>query len=210
MTSEETPLYHRVKAHPTARIAPSAGIVGDVTIGRDASVFAGVQIRGDDAPVVIGDESNLQENTVVHVDFDVPCIVGPHCTVGHGTILHGCELGENVLVGMGSIVMNRAKIGANSLIGAGSLVTEGKEFPPGSLIMGTPARVKRALTDRGDRVHVHLPRQRLRAPKRRNAGAGSAGAPRPRHGHAPGSVGQSLFPLMKKGCPKAALLVSRS
>ena len=131
MTSEETPLYHRVKAHPTARIAPSAGIVGDVTIGRDASVFAGVQIRGDDAPVVIGDESNLQENTVVHVDFDVPCIVGPHCTVGHGTILHGCELGENVLVGMG----------------AGSLVTEGKEFPPGSLIMGTPARVKRALTD---------------------------------------------------------------
>ena len=129
MTSEETPLYHRVKAHPTARIAPSAGIVGDVTIGRDASVFAGVQIRGDDAPVVIGDESNLQENTVVHVDFDVPCIVGPHCTVGHGTILHGCELGENVLVGMGSIVMNRAKIGANSLIG------------------GTPARVKRALTD---------------------------------------------------------------
>ena len=135
MTSEETPLYHRVKAHPTARIAPSAGIVGDVTIGRDASVFAGVQIRGDDAPVVIGDESNLQENTVVHVDFDVPCIVGPHCTVGHGTILHGCELGENVLVGMGSIVMNRAKIGANSLIGAGSLVTEGKEFPPGSLIM---------------------------------------------------------------------------
>ena len=147
MTSEETPLYHRVKAHPTARIAPSAGIVGDVTIGRDASVFAGVQIRGDDAPVVIGDESNLQENTVVHVDFDVPCIVGPHCTVGHGTILHGCELGENVLVGMGSIVMNRAKIGANSLIGAGSLVTEGKEFPPGSLIMGTPARVKRALTD---------------------------------------------------------------
>lgn len=147
MTSEETPLYHRVKAHPTARIAPSAGIVGDVTIGRDASVFAGVQIRGDDAPVVIGDESNLQENTVVHVDFDVPCIVGPHCTVGHGTILHGCELGENVLVGMGSIVMNRAKIGANSLIGAGSLVTEGKEFPSGSLIMGTPARVKRALTD---------------------------------------------------------------
>ena len=77
----------------------------------------------------------------------MPCIVGPHCTVGHGTILHGCELGENVLVGMGSIVMNRAKIGANSLIGAGSLVTEGKEFPPGSLIMGTPARVKRALTD---------------------------------------------------------------
>ena len=110
-------------------------------------MFAGVQLRGDAAPVVIGDESNLQENTVVHVDFDVPCIVGPHCTVGHGTILHGCELGENVLVGMGSIVMNRAKIGANSLIGAGSLVTEGKEFPPGSLIMGTPARVKRALTD---------------------------------------------------------------
>ena len=162
MTSEETPLYHRVKAHPTARIAPSAGIVGDVTIGRDASVFAGVQIRGDDAPVVIGDESNLQENTVVHVDFDVPCIVGPHCTVGHGTILHGCELGENVLVGMGSIVMNRAKIGANSLIGAGSLVTEGKEFPPGSLIMGTPARVTSWASS-----------SMTRSPTRRNASSSS-------------------------------------
>ena len=177
MTSEETPLYHRVKAHPTARIAPSAGIVGDVTIGRDASVFAGVQIRGDDAPVVIGDESNLQENTVVHVDFDVPCIVGPHCTVGHGTILAG-DRGQGVPAGQ----PHHGHAGARE------------------------ARADR----RGDRVHVHLPRRRLRASKRRNAGAGSAGAPRPRHGHAPGSVGQSLFPLMKKGCPKAALLVSRS
>lgn len=147
MTAEETPLYHRVKAHPTARISPAASLVGDVTLGRDVTVFAGVQIRGDDAPVVIGDESNLQENVVVHVDFDVPAIVGPHCTVGHGAILHGCELGENVLVGMGAIVMNRAKIGANSLIAAGALVSEGKEFPPGSLIMGMPARVKRALSD---------------------------------------------------------------
>ena len=210
MTSEETPLYHRVKAHPTARIAPSAGIVGDVTIGRDASVFAGVQIRGDDAPVVIGDESNLQENTVVHVDFDVPCIVGPHCTVGHGTILHGCELGENVLVGMGSIVMNRAKIGANSLIGGRIAGDRGQGVPAGQPHHGHAGAREARADRRGDHVHVHLPRQRLRAPKRRNAGAGSAGAPRPRHGHAPGSVGQSLFPLMKKGCPKAALLVSRS
>ena len=144
MTSEETPLYHRVKAHPTARIAPSAGIVGDVTIGRDASVFAGVQIRGDDAPVVIGDESNLQENTVVHVDFDVPCIVGPHCTVGHGTILHGCELGENVLVGMGSIVMTRPRAAAYSLGGGWSLETVEQTAPRGGLSMGTPAPVKRA------------------------------------------------------------------
>lgn len=146
-TPTHAPLYHRVTCHPTARISPTAGIVGDVTIGRDASIFAGVQIRGDDAPVVIGDETNLQENVVVHVDFDVPTIVGKHCTIGHGAILHGCELGDNVLVGMGAIVMNRVKIGANSVIGAGALISDGKEFPEGSLIVGMPGKLKRTLSE---------------------------------------------------------------
>ncbi len=141
------PLYHRVKIDSSARISPTAGILGDVTIERDVSVFAGVQIRGDDAPVIIGSESNLQENVVVHVDHDVPVIVGHHCTVGHGAILHSCELGDNVLVGMGAIVMNRVKIGANSVIGAGALIADGKEFPENSLIVGMPAKLRRQLSD---------------------------------------------------------------
>ncbi|MFR0868587.1 MAG: gamma carbonic anhydrase family protein [Adlercreutzia sp.] len=201
MTSEETPLYHRVKAHPTARIAPSAGIVGDVTIGRDASVFAGVQIRGDDAPVVIGDESNLQENTVVHVDFDVPCIVGPHCTVGHGTILHGCELGENVLVGMGSIVMNRAKIGANSLIGAGSLVTEGKSSRRAASSWHAGAREARA-DRRGDHVHVHLPRHDYVRQSGEMLEQGVLEHPAPTW-TCTGSVGQA-FSRSEEGLPKGS------
>lgn len=147
MHREDKALYHRVKIDPSARISPAAGILGDATVGRDVTVFAGVQIRGDGAPVTIGDESNLQENVVVHVDHDTPVVIGRHCTVGHGAILHSCELGDNVLVGMGAIVMNRAKIGANSVIGAGALVSEGKEFPGNSLIVGMPAKLKRTLSE---------------------------------------------------------------
>lgn len=146
MTAEPS-LYRNVKAHPTARLSHAAGIVGDVTIGRDSCVLAGAQIRADDAPVVIGNEVNVQENAVVHVDIDHPAVIHDRCTVGHGAIVHGCEIGPNTLVGMGAIVMNGAKVGANCVIAAGALVSEGKEFPDGSLIMGMPARVKRALSD---------------------------------------------------------------
>lgn len=147
MAHEHKPLYHRVIIDPTARIAPTASIVGDVRIGRNVTILAGVHIRGDDAPVVIGDDSNLQENAVVHVDHGAPVIVGKHCTVGHSAILHGCTLDDNVLVGMGAIVMNRVKINANSVIGAGALVSNGKEFPEQSLIIGTPAKLKRTITE---------------------------------------------------------------
>lgn len=147
MTTANTSVYHRVSAHPSARISPSAGLVGNVTLGRETCVLAGAQLRGDDAPITIGDESNLQENVVVHVDANCPVTVGRHVTVGHGAILHGCTIGDNVLVGMGAIVMNRAKIGANSVVAAGALVSEGKEFPEGSMIMGMPARLKRELTE---------------------------------------------------------------
>ena len=147
MSTEESSIYHRVRIHPTARISPAAGIVGDVTVGRDSCMLAGAQIRADDAPVVIGDEANIQENAVVHVDIDHPAVIGDRCTVGHGAIVHGCQIGRNTLVGMGAIVMNGARIGANSVVAAGALVSEGKEFPDNSLLMGVPARLVRTLSE---------------------------------------------------------------
>lgn len=103
-------LYRNVRIHPSARLSPAAGIVGDVAIGRDSCVLAGAQIRADDAPVIIGDEVNIQENAVIHVDRDHPAILHDHCTIGHGAIIHGCEIGPNALVGMGAIVMNLSLI----------------------------------------------------------------------------------------------------
>ena len=143
----EHSLYRNVKAHPTARLSPAAGIVGDVTIGRDSCVLAGAQIRADDAPVIIGDEVNIQENAVVHVDHDHPAILHDHCTIGHGAIIHGCEIGPNALVGMGAIVMNDAVVGDNCLIGAGALVPNGMSIPDGTLVVGMPAKPRRMLTD---------------------------------------------------------------
>lgn len=139
--------YHQVKAHPSALVSPHASIMGDVTLGRDTTVLDGARLRADDAPILIGDETNIQENVVVHVDVDEPVVVGNHVTVGHRAILHSCTIGDNTLVGMGAIVMNRAIVGANSLVAAGAIVTEDKEFPDGCLIMGAPARVKRLFTE---------------------------------------------------------------
>lgn len=145
--------YHGVKAHPTACISPAAGIVGDVTLGKHACILAGAQLRGDLAAIAIGDETNVQEGVLMHVDTDAPITIGRHATIGHGAILHGCQIGENVLIGMGSIIMNDARIGANCVVAAGAVVTEGKEFPEGSLIMGMPAKVTRMLSaDEIDRM----------------------------------------------------------
>lgn len=140
-------MYHRVNMHPTARIAPSASIVGQVELGRDVTVLSGVRVRGDDEPVMVGDGSNLQENAVVHVYNGHPAILHERVSVGHGAIIHGCEIGHDTLVGMGAIVMNGAKIGPESVIAAGAVVTEGKEFPARSMLMGTPARLVRTLSD---------------------------------------------------------------
>ncbi len=145
------PLYRIAGQQPSvagsAWIAPSADLIGDVQLGDEASVWFGVVIRADNTPIVIGTRSNIQENAVLHSDPGAPCIIGEGCTVGHQAMLHGCTLGSNVLVGMGATVLNRAVIGENSLVGAGALVTEGKTFPPGSLIVGSPARAVRQLDD---------------------------------------------------------------
>src|SRR5436309_15815926 len=128
-------------------VAPDATLIGAIRIGRNAGFWFGVVIRGDNEPIVIGADTNVQEHTVMHTDPGFPLTIGQGCTIGHRALLHGCTIGDNSLIGMGAIVLNGAKIGNNSLVGAGALVTEGKEFPDNLLIVGSPARVVRALDD---------------------------------------------------------------
>jgi len=128
-------------------IAPDAVLIGDLEIGSNAGVWFGAVLRGDTEPIVVGQNTNIQEHTVIHTDAGFPVVIGKGCTIGHRAILHGCTIGDNSLVGMGAIVLNGARIGRNSLVGAGALVTEGKEFPDNSLIVGSPARVVRTLDD---------------------------------------------------------------
>jgi carbonic anhydrase/acetyltransferase-like protein (isoleucine patch superfamily) len=138
--------------HPTAFIAPGAAIMGDVTIGADASVWYGAVVRGDMAPIVIGPETNLQDGTIVHVDDGAPCTIGRRVGVGHRVILHGCTVEDECLIGMGSVLLNNVRIGTGSVVAAGAVIPEGMQVPPKSLVMGVPGRIVRtvdaALTDR--------------------------------------------------------------
>jgi carbonic anhydrase/acetyltransferase-like protein (isoleucine patch superfamily) len=129
-------------------IAPDAVLVGRIRVGREVGIWFGAVLRGDNELIAIGDRSNVQEHAIMHTDPDFPLTIGKGCTIGHRALLHGCTIGDDTLIGMGAIVLNGARIGRNSLVGAGALVTEGKEFPDGSLIVGSPARVVRALDER--------------------------------------------------------------
>jgi carbonic anhydrase/acetyltransferase-like protein (isoleucine patch superfamily) len=137
---------HTPVLDPTAWVADSAQVIGDVHMGPDSSVWFNAVVRGDTAKIAIGEGSNIQDGSVLHVDMNVPLTIGKHVTVGHMVQLHGCTIGDESLIGIGAVVLNHAKIGKNCLVGAGSLVTEGKEFPDGSMIMGSPAKVVRQLT----------------------------------------------------------------
>lgn len=147
------PLYELDGVAPEFRgsgpafVADDAKVIGRVTLGEDSGIWFGCVLRGDNEPITIGSRTNVQEHCVFHTDLGFPLTVGEGCTIGHKAMLHGCTIGDNSLIGIGAIVLNGAKIGSNCLVGAGSLVTEGKEFPDGSLIIGSPARVARQLDE---------------------------------------------------------------
>ena len=130
----------------SAWVADSAQVMGDVKLGENSSVWFGVVARGDTDSIEVGAGSNIQDASVLHADHGQPLKIGANVTVGHQVMLHGCTIGDESLIGIGAIVLNGAKIGKNCLVGAGSLVTEGKEFPDGSMILGSPAKAVRQLT----------------------------------------------------------------
>ncbi len=134
------------QVHTQAWVAPSAQVMGQVSVGAGASIWFGTVVRGDTERITIGADSNIQDASVLHADAGQPLVIGERVTVGHQAMLHGCTVGDESLIGIGAIVLNGAKIGKNCLVGAGALVTEGKEFPDGSMILGSPAKVVRQLT----------------------------------------------------------------
>lgn len=145
------PLYglgeRRPRVPPDCWVAPNATLIGDVTLGSQASVWWNAVVRADQAPIEIGARTNIQDGAVLHTDEGVPFVLGMGITVGHQAMLHGCTIGDNCLVGIGAVLLNRCVIGKNSLVGANTLIPEGKTFPEGVLIVGSPGKVVRALTE---------------------------------------------------------------
>lgn len=137
----------RMHRRGAAIVADNATVVGDVRLGKDVGIWFGVTIRGDDSWIEIGDDTNVQDNTCVHVDVDAPLRIGRGVTIGHGVILHGVEVGDYALLGMGCIVLGGARIGSYSLIGAGALIKENAVIPPRSVVLGTPGRIVREVTE---------------------------------------------------------------
>lgn len=151
------PMYSYKGTYPTVGrgcfVAPTATLIGDVTLMDGASVWFGCVLRGDVSPIVIGQRSNIQDNTVIHGEPNVPSTIGEDVTVGHSAIIHAATVSDRVLVGMGAVLLSRCSIGEETIIGARALVTEDVEIPSGSLAVGIPARVKRTLTDE-ERKHI--------------------------------------------------------
>jgi len=129
-------------------VAKSAEIIGDVTAKENSSIWYNCTLRGDIAPITIGKNSNVQDNTVIHVNHETGTVIGDNVTIGHRVLLHACTIEEGCLIGMGAIILDNSVIGKESIVGAGSLVTMGKKFPPRSLILGSPAKAVRTLTDK--------------------------------------------------------------
>lgn len=134
-------------------VAGNATVIGDITVGNHVGIWFGAVIRADKDRIVIGDRSNIQDNCVVHTSKGFPVTIGNDVSIGHGAILHGCTINDNVLIGMGAIILNGAKIGNGSIIGAGTVVTEGKEIPPNSVVVGVPGKVVKQ-TDPDQQQHI--------------------------------------------------------
>jgi carbonic anhydrase/acetyltransferase-like protein (isoleucine patch superfamily) len=130
----------------SAYVADGAQVIGDVVVGSEASVWFNAVLRGDTEQIAVGAGSNIQDGAILHADPGYPCTIGSGVVAGHGAILHGCQIGDDCLIGMGAIVLNGARIASGSIVAAGAIVTEGKEFPPRSLIMGVPAKLVRETT----------------------------------------------------------------
>jgi gamma-carbonic anhydrase len=151
MTFEERLARHlgaSPRIHPSAFVAPSADICGDVTIGPDASIWYATVLRGDINRIEIGEASNVQDGSVIHLADDFPCVVGARVTIGHKAMIHACTIEDECLVGMRSIILDGAVIGEGSVVGAGALVTQNTIIPPGSLVLGFPAKIVRPVTPR--------------------------------------------------------------
>lgn len=160
-------------------LAPGAVVVGAVEIGTEASVWYGAVLRGDINRIVVGAQSNVQDGSVLHVSDAFPCVLGERVSVGHRAVVHACTVGDEVLVGMGAIIMDGARIGARSIVAAGSLVTKGMVVPEGSLVVGSPARVLRPLTAEEQAANAQLAMKYVEISKRylslsQNGEAGSA------------------------------------
>jgi len=136
---------HKPEIDPTAYVHETAEVIGKVVIKRNASVWPNAVLRGDIEEIVIGEETNIQDNTVIHTDYGSPTVLGKGISVGHSVILHGCTIEDNCLIGMGSIILNGVTVETECLVGAGALVSPGKTIPRGSLAVGVPAQVKRTL-----------------------------------------------------------------
>ncbi len=147
-------------------IAPNATVIGRVSLGEGASVWFGSVLRGDVEFITVGEQTNIQDLTVIHTDANIPVRIGSRVTVGHRAVLHGCTVGDECVVGMGAVILNRARLGGHSIVAAGSVVREGFEVPAGTLVVGVPARVKRELTDAeidyiGELADIYVGRGRL-------------------------------------------------
>lgn len=136
------------EVHTSVFIAPGAMIIGDVKIGEESSVWFNCVLRGDLEPIHIGCRTNIQDGTVIHMDNDIPCLIGDDVTIGHGAILHSCSISNEALIGMGAILLTGCNIGERAIVAAGTLVREGQEIPPGTIAMGVPAEVRREATEK--------------------------------------------------------------
>ncbi|MBI3320259.1 MAG: gamma carbonic anhydrase family protein [Candidatus Omnitrophica bacterium] len=134
--------------HPTAFIAPGASVIGRVRLGKEASIWFGTVVRGDINQIIIGESTNIQDGSILHVDDDAPCVIHDHVHVGHHVNLHGCVVEPGALIGIGAIVLSGARVGHEAIVGAGSVVLEGMRIPPRTLVVGAPARVVRSVTAR--------------------------------------------------------------